>query len=231
MNDEGRESGLPRPDFRPSPNAPASPLQSRRWVGFFVILGILGTAAIVINLVYNVSQQLKPEQLAAARALWKEKAPPDYDLDYVIKDEEATGGTEPLRLIVDRISVHVRDGKIQTVSRNGAVVPDGFASSQMLAILACVPTLPGAPPTLAAGLVAQQYSYGVGPLFDLIHANLERDGQPGGQRTFTHALFDKGDGHPIHYVRRVMGTRRRLEIIIQLTDPSDLSPKPPLLPG
>jgi hypothetical protein len=202
MNDEGRESGLPRPDFRPSPNAPASPLQSRRWVGFFVILGILGTAAIVINLVYNVSQQLKPEQLAAARALWKEKAPPDYDLDYVIKDEEATGGTEPLRLVVDRISVHVRDGKIEKVSRNGAAVPD-----------------------------SEQGPYGVGPLFDLIQANLERDGQPGGQRTFTHALFDKGDGHPIHYVRRVMGTRRRLEIIIQLSDPSDPAPKPPLLPG
>ncbi len=178
-----------------------SPPRKRRWVWFFVILAVLGTAAILINLAYNVLQQLKPEQLAAARALWEENAPADYDLDYVVKDEDATGGTEPLRLAVEKISVHVRDGKVQAVSRNGLEVP-----------------------------AEEQGGYGIGPLFNLIQAHLEKDGQAGQPRTFAHALFDKADGHPIHYVRRVMGTRRRLEIIIQLTDPSDPAPKPPLLP-
>jgi hypothetical protein len=164
-------------------------------------LAVLGTAAILINLAYNMLQQLKPEQLAAARVLWEEKAPADYDLDYVVKDEDATGGTEPLRLAVEKISVHVRSGEVQSVSRNGTVIPaDEWAK------------------------------YGVGSLFDLIQGHLEKDGQPGQPRTFAHALFDKSDGHPIHYVRRVMGTRRRLEIIIQLTDPSDPARKPPLLP-
>ncbi len=178
-----------------------SPPRNRRWVWFFVILAVLGTAAILINLAYNVFQQLKHEQLTAARALWEENAPADYDLEYIVKDEEATGGTEPLRLAVETFSVHVRGGKVQSVLRNGEEVP-----------------------------ADERGSYGVGPLFELIQAHLEKDGQPGQPRTFTHALFDKADGHPIHYVRRVMGTRRRIEIIIQLTDPSDPSPKPPLVP-
>jgi hypothetical protein len=178
-----------------------APPRNRRWVWFFVILSVLGASAIFINLAYNVLQQLKPEQLAAARALWEEKAPENYDLEYIVKDEEATGGTEPLRLAVERISVHVRGGKVQSVSRNGMEVP-----------------------------ADERGPYGVGPLFELIQTHLEKDNQPGQPRTFAHALFDKADGHPIHYVRRVMGTRRRLEIIIQLTDPSDPAPKPPLLP-
>jgi hypothetical protein len=209
MRDENPEAGVPPHTPRPSPLVPRaspvvppSPVRSRRWIWYFVVLAALGTAAIAINFIYNVLQQLKPEQLAAARALWEEKAPPDYDLDYVVKDEEATGGTEPLHLLVERISVHVRAGEVQSVSRNATDVP-----------------------------AAERGSYGVVPLFDLIQADLEKDGQPGAQRTFTHALFDKTDGHPIHYVRRVLGTRRRLEIIIQLTDPSDPSPKAPLLPN
>jgi hypothetical protein len=177
-----------------------SSARNRRWVWFFVILAILGIGAIVINLVYNVLQQLRPQELASARALWNEKAPTDYDLDYVVKDENATGSAEPMQLEVERISVHVRGGHVRSATRNGAALPAG-----------------------------EWGHYGVGPLFDLIEIYLEKDGQSGEPPTYTHALFDKKDGHPIHYVRRVMGTRRRLEIRVDLTDPSDAAPEPPLL--
>ena len=43
----------------------------RRWVPLFLTLTLLGTLAIVLPLVYNLGQQLRPEQLAAARALRK----------------------------------------------------------------------------------------------------------------------------------------------------------------
>jgi hypothetical protein len=175
--------------------------RNRRWVWFFVILAVLGAGAILINLIYNVLQQLRPQQLAAARELWNEKAPADYDLDYVVKDEDTIGGTEPIHLEVERISVQVRGGRVESATRNGTALP-----------------------------ASEWNRYGVGPLFILIEGYLGKDGQPGEPRTYAHALFDKKDGHPIHYVRRVMGTRKRLEIRIDLTDLSDPRPKPPLLP-
>src|SRR5262249_4483768 len=59
-----------------------SPRPNRGWIWFFVILIVLTVTSITIMIVYNLRQQLKPEQLAQARALWEQKGPADYDLDY-----------------------------------------------------------------------------------------------------------------------------------------------------
>src|SRR5262245_4015097 len=56
----------------------------RRWVPFFLTLAVLGTLAIALPLVYNLGQQLRPEQLEAARALWAERGPADYDLEVAV---------------------------------------------------------------------------------------------------------------------------------------------------
>src|SRR5262249_30657728 len=50
---------------------------------------------------YNRNQQLTREQLEAARALWKQNGPRDYDLRYT-KQGDATG----------TFDVQVRDGKV-----------------------------------------------------------------------------------------------------------------------
>lgn len=63
--------------------------------------------------------------------------------------------------------------------------------------------------------------YSVDALFDLIEHDLHTDNHSGGAKTYLHAQFDKKDGHPIHYVRRILGTRERIEWIIKLTPGSD----------
>src|SRR5262249_52219006 len=68
-----------------------------RWVPLFLTLTLLGTLAIVLPLVYNLGQQLRPEQLEAARALWAEHGPADYDLEVAV----ALGrDTRPQRYLV-----------------------------------------------------------------------------------------------------------------------------------
>ncbi|MBY0525729.1 MAG: hypothetical protein K2R98_20150 [Gemmataceae bacterium] len=57
--------------------------RSRAWIWFFVVLAFLGAAAITIPTVYNMRQQLTREELDRVRALWKEKGPPNYVLEYV----------------------------------------------------------------------------------------------------------------------------------------------------
>jgi hypothetical protein len=60
--------------------------------------------------VYNLGQQLKPEQVAAARKLWREKGPKSYQLAYRIKigiDKEP-----------DYYVVRVRNGEVISSTLN-----------------------------------------------------------------------------------------------------------------
>src|SRR5207253_997447 len=77
------------------------PRRNRGWIWFFVVLAGLTVTAITILVVFNLSQQLTREQLAAAEALWKEKGPRDYDLEYT---EEGS--------IFNKFTVKVRAGRV-----------------------------------------------------------------------------------------------------------------------
>ncbi len=176
--------------------------RSRRWIWFFAPLAVLGLCAMIIPWVYNLWQQLRPEQLAAARALWDQKGPRDYDLEYVIKEDDKPGADPSASPEIENISVRVRQGKIESATRNSKPVPR-----------------------------EDEKRFGVEALFELIQGNLDRDGQPGQERSYAHARFDKQDGHPIHYVRRVMGSRQRMEIIIELASPNDAPVKKPKFPA
>jgi hypothetical protein len=69
------------------------PSRNRGWLWYFLILVVLTIAATGILVVYNLGQQLKPEELEAARKLWDEKGPANYTLVYKTKnkdDEEVT---------------------------------------------------------------------------------------------------------------------------------------------
>jgi hypothetical protein len=176
--------------------------RSRRWIWFFAPLAVLGLCAMIIPWIYNVWQQLRPEQLAAARVLWDRRGPKDYDLEYVIKEDDTPGRDPSAGPEIESISVRVRQGRIESATRNGKSVA-----------------------------LEEEKRYGVEALFDLIQGYLERDGQPGQSRSYAHARFDKQDGHPVHYVRRVMGSRQRMEIIIELAMPNGAPVKKPKFPA
>lgn len=55
---------------------------NRNWIWFFAVLAFLALAAIGISTAYNLRQQLRPDTLAQMRALWKEKGPRNYVMEY-----------------------------------------------------------------------------------------------------------------------------------------------------
>ena len=86
---------------------------NRGWIWYFVILAVLTVVATTVLVVYNLRQQLRPEQLAAARKLWDEKRPADYVLTYT-KKGNATG----------TFVVTVRKGKVVSVLMREEVKKD-----------------------------------------------------------------------------------------------------------
>ena len=86
---------------------------SRRWIWFFAVVGLLAVAAVTINLVYNLRQQLTPEQLQQARALWEEKGPRSYNLRYQVRSSDG----EP-----EVFQSEVRDGRVVWARLNGRLL-------------------------------------------------------------------------------------------------------------
>jgi hypothetical protein len=89
--------------------------KSRRWIWYFIILFALAFLATVVLIVFNLQQQLKPEQLAAARALWKERGPADYTMSYTTRVNEETQA--------DHYWAKVRGGKVVEAKYNGEPEP------------------------------------------------------------------------------------------------------------
>jgi hypothetical protein len=72
-------------------------------------------------------------------------------------------------------------------------------------------------PLALSGLRAQTRArFTVPGLFDQIAGYLERDADAGHREVFATAYFEKKLGYPLRYVRRVRGTRERLEYVISL---------------
>lgn len=186
-------------------SAPAA-RRPRRWAGFFLLLAVLAVAAGVTPVIYNLRQQLTPEQVAQARARWRERAPRDYDLrctEKLLRD----GAEEENEYVV-----LVRGGAVVALGANGELLRLEGAGP---ALGLCARTLPG-----GAG-----EPVGVGPLFDRIEAALRQDAAEG-RRTYTTATFDPQNGHPVRYVRRVRATGEREEWNCTLAPPGGLPPKP-----
>lgn len=93
--------------------------KSRAWLWFFGLLILLTATVITIEIWYNLRQQLKPEQLAGARQLWREKGPVSYEVRYTLKRQD---GGEEKRLVT------VREGTLAT--NHGR--RDSFASMDSL---------------------------------------------------------------------------------------------------
>jgi hypothetical protein len=177
-----------------------SPYSRRSWVLFFLVLSGLGLAALTIPIVYNLSLQLRPGQLAAARQRWRSKAPADYDLKVL---ERITHGTEEED---NEYFVAVRGGRPVLMGCNGEVLFVDPALAWMLGL--AILTVPQEDPR----------AHDVEGMFDHIEETLKKDVSLGG-RNYCTAAFDANDGHPQRFVHRVRGTRERLEWIVRLEKP------------
>jgi len=83
--------------------------RNRRWIAFFLILGLLAASAAVIEVWYNMRQQLTTADLKAAQDLWQAKGPSNYDMEYTFKTVDNT----------DEYQVQVRDRHAVSAQRNG----------------------------------------------------------------------------------------------------------------
>jgi hypothetical protein len=59
--------------------------KNRAWIWYFVLLAVMSVATTTTLIVYNAGQQLTPEKFQAAEALWKQRGPADYDLEYTTR--------------------------------------------------------------------------------------------------------------------------------------------------
>ena len=180
--------------------AAVPPRRSRRWIGFFVVLGLLASAAMVVPLLYNLSIQLHPEQLAEARRRWEEKAPVNYDLKYLVETKHQSEGEPEKREYL----VMVRDGRVVFVADTGEVL---YLDPSFALV---------AGPTALAMTSQAATNFGVPALFDEIEAALRRD-ETSGRKNYTQAQFDSRDGHPRHYIHSVHDTKERIEWNVKLT--------------
>jgi hypothetical protein len=90
--------------------------KNRNWIWFFVVLTLLGAAAVTINWAYNARQQLTLEELQRDEALWDDVGPADYDL-VIEKTYQSSAGDSPT---TERVEVEVRRKKVVAGRLNGA---------------------------------------------------------------------------------------------------------------
>lgn len=173
--------------------------RSRRWIGFFVILSILALTAIVVPIVYNLSIQLRPEQIADAKRRWQENAPAAYDLEYLVKSDDEGSGTPEIRYLVQ-----VRSGRIVLIMEGDEVI---YLDPMLAAVMGA---------DVFALTSEEQGRHGVLALFAQIEEAM-RQADTAGRRDYVKADFDPQDGHPSHFIHRVRATKKRVEWFVKLT--------------
>ena len=166
----------------------ASSRRGRHWIVFFVVLAGLVGAAMTLPIVYNLGQQLRPDDLERARRRWRANGPTDYDLTFAVTyDRERQG---------ERHIVLVRGGKVAFASCEGEVMALGPA-------LAAAIGLPG-------GGLGEPRAWDVPALFDHIE-ELLAEANTTARRSFLVAVFDPHAGYPRRFIRRIRGTSTREE--------------------
>jgi hypothetical protein len=168
-----------------------TPRRSRGWIWFFLFLTAMAAAAITIPIVYNLSLQLDPEQLAQAERLWHERGPRDYDLEYAEKvDPEGQVFFYLVKVRNGRTIAFVSNGKTELIDERAGLV---------------------AGPVVQLNASPEFQEHTVEGLFRQIDRSMRDDAEKGGRRNYVTATFDKNDGHPLRYIRRVAGKRERVE--------------------
>jgi hypothetical protein len=91
---------------------PTRPPRNRYgWIVYFVLVFAASIGVMVFMIGFNLSIQLKPEQLDNAWQIWQKYGPKDYDMVYTEKHSPDDTTTN--------FVVKVRSGKVQRVLMNG----------------------------------------------------------------------------------------------------------------
>jgi hypothetical protein len=167
-----------------------------------VLLAGLAVTAMVLPILYNLGQQLRPEQLKEARQLWREAGPADYDLTYSVQYDR-----EPL---AERHVVLVRGGRIVWASCEGEVVQVSPAIGALI------------------GLAAGGHGQGgrdIPAIFAHLEDLLRQEGESK-RRNLLVAVFDPKTGWPRRFIRRVSGTSTREEWLLGVWPAGELERRP-----
>ena len=180
----------------------ARPTRSRGWIAFFAVLIVLAVTGVTLPIVYNLGQQLRVEELEAARERWQSSGPTDYDLTFSIRYDRDQ--------LAERHIVLVRDGKASFAVCEGEIVHAAPALGALLGL---------------SGVNAErQRPRDVPAIFrhieDLLKDQEESDG-----KNFLVVAFDPKDGHPRRIVRRVRKSSIREEWQFRLWLPGELAAK------
>lgn len=170
-----------------SPPAPASPpKRNRLWIGYFAFLIVASIGVTIFMIWFNLRIQLKPEQIQAARKLWEEKGPKNYNMIYTRK----LGVTD----VSEQFKVKVRKGSVIEVK---------------------TPDEPLKRPEDAPAEEDPRRLHGMDALLAEMAANMERDRQPEANKVYVVANFDPATGAILRYIRYDMRTKERVELNIQ----------------
>jgi hypothetical protein len=174
--------------------------KNRNWIIVFVVLAVLGVLAVGMNLAYNSTEPLTLEKLNAARDLWAQKRPPNYDLKIIFsKTYSSSDGTTGT--VLDKFAVEVRAGKVTGFTINGKE-PE--------------PLLDEKGQRKLAEEQAQKESYDIAGLFDSIEELMERDRRDHRTTYILGRFANKTDGHLVRFTRQFQG-RREQHIQVELT--------------
>jgi hypothetical protein len=167
-----------------------------KWVWVFLVLGLLGAAAISISWVYNVRQQLTLEELNHNRDLWQKEQPRDYVMEFTKVVGEGNQRSE------ESFITTVRDGRVRSVVRRQVTKTGPYEKA----------------------LDPDQYgSYTMDALFDAIDRLMQVDSEKGHSRVHR-AIFDAQNGRLVYYLHGGGAGEPRLEISVTRFEAGSSSP-------
>jgi hypothetical protein len=197
-------------------------------MGFFAVLTLLALTAVSLEVWYTHRQQLTPEALDAARRLWAEKGPADYDLKYLVSYQRREDA---------RLTGRSHDDSVSDVEVNGEPLDPAFYPFHDLAPLLAQggagAEVTAVAPSKSEAVIEVRVrggkavggscggrplppgwagSYEMAGLFAALARVLEQDEYSGAWRPYVVASFDRNDGHLVHFVRSRMQARERVEI-------------------
>jgi hypothetical protein len=161
---------------KPAQEPPAPPPNKYAWILYFAFLIVASVGVTIFMIMFNLWIQLTPEQVEAAKKVWKEKGPAEYKLIYTTRIDDSDKTT--------MYAVTVKAGKVTDVKKNGKDFEEQAAWPE----------------------------HSMEALLGMMAANLAEDAKPDKPRVYTIGRFDDKTGALLYYVRRVMGSRERIEI-------------------
>ena len=169
-----------------APPAPLPRKQNYGWVWYFAFLIVASVGVMFFMIWFNLSIQLTPEQFETAKTRWQEADIKNYNMIYT--ERHSNEGAEKSTVF----AVKVRGGKVQEVLMNGKPLVKNEEQTDDPRIF-----------------------HSMDSLYRNIERFLEMDGRPKAPRVYATLKSDEKNGRVIEYIRRVMGTKHRVQITVE----------------